>query len=105
MKNWGTSYSVEVGIGTPPQTFDSMLDTGSGDFWVVERCTNQTECGMSKPFDETKSSTFKGTNEPYSIQYMKGETSGYWVQDMVSIGEQSNLTWFGESPTHAHART
>lgn len=82
-----------------------MIDTGSGDFWVIERCTDQQECGMSKPFDETQSSTFKGTSEPYSIQYMKGETSGFWAQDVVSIGEQSNLTWFGESKVKADRLT
>lgn len=105
LKNWGSSYTVSTDIGTPPQTFDSMIDTGSGDFWVIERCMNQTECGQSKPFDETKSSTFKGTQTVYNISYLSGETSGYWAQDVVAIGDQSNTTWFGESLSFLRALT
>ncbi|KLT46348.1 acid protease [Cutaneotrichosporon oleaginosum] len=95
VQNWGSSYSVQVDIGTPPQTFDTFIDTGSSDLWVVGRCQDPRECGMSKPFVPKDSSSFQGTGRIFNITYLKGETVGEWVEDVVSVGGVGIRTMFG----------
>lgn len=29
-----SKYGLAIGVGTPPQIFDVLLDTGSADFWI-----------------------------------------------------------------------
>ncbi|CAI5536731.1 unnamed protein product [Closterium sp. Naga37s-1] len=56
-------YYVQLGIGTPPQTFNLDIDTGSNLLWV--NCLPCNPCTLSKtlqtnpPFDSTKSSSVK----------------------------------------------
>jgi len=51
------SYSGVVSIGTPAQSFNIILDTGSSDFWVAT--TSCTACTSDIPLlDPSKSSTY-----------------------------------------------
>ncbi|GME85484.1 unnamed protein product [Ambrosiozyma monospora] len=45
MKNQGVFYSVDVGIGANGDTVTILLDTGSSDFWVMNK--NNTYCSAS----------------------------------------------------------
>jgi cathepsin D len=66
-----TSYYGVVSIGTPPQQFNVILDTGSSDLWVA---SNQClSCQLQSPgFNPQSSSTFVSTNRPIDIQYGSG---------------------------------
>jgi cathepsin D len=86
-----------VDIGTPPQTFDTFIDTGSSDLWVVTRCQDAAECGMSKPFVPADSSSYKPTGRVFNITYIKGETLGEWGEDVVSVGGVAHRTLFGKA--------
>lgn len=89
---------MQVDIGTPPQSFDTFIDTGSADLWVVGRCQDHRECGMSKPFTPAESTSYQATGRLFNISYIKGETSGEWAEDVVSVGGVGIRTMFGASP-------
>ncbi|GAA5879351.1 hypothetical protein JCM8547_008119 [Rhodosporidiobolus lusitaniae] len=75
-----------VSIGTPPQDFPLLVDTGSADLWVYAEGTgsNQAE------WDASRSSTAVTTPAvPWDIQYGKGEQTGYLNEDIVTIGGYS----------------
>ncbi|GMK56133.1 hypothetical protein CspeluHIS016_0211890 [Cutaneotrichosporon spelunceum] len=105
LKNWGSSYSVPIEIGTPPQTFDAFVDTGSTDMWVVTACKDPWECGMSKAFVPSESSTYEGTGRAFSISYVKGETRGEWANDTVGVGGTSFPLLFGVADQVTEWRT
>jgi hypothetical protein len=88
--SWGAGYTVEVGVGTPPQKFDMLVDTGSDYFWVIGTCDDATDCGNSSVFRSAASSTFQPTGMPFNISYLDGGLQrGYWGFDQVSVGGQT----------------
>ncbi|KIK69444.1 hypothetical protein GYMLUDRAFT_68042 [Collybiopsis luxurians FD-317 M1] len=87
------SYFGTISIGTPGQSMNIVLDTGSSDLWVVG--TNCLGCGTGTPaFDSTKSSSFQSTtsssgsstNGETTIQYGSGTVRGTLAQDTVEMG-------------------
>lgn len=79
------SYFATVDIGTPPQSFDLVMDTGSSDLWVAD--TSCTSCPRGIPlFDPSKSTTAQLSNTPTNIKYGSGEVAGQRAQDVVSMG-------------------
>ncbi|KAJ4396532.1 hypothetical protein N0V93_000752 [Gnomoniopsis smithogilvyi] len=89
---WYTTFSV----GTPPQNFTALFDTGSPSFIVGgSTCTT---CGTKNLFDPSLSSTYvdsPGTYENYlfstgadSIPFSEPEgATGYLVQDTIAWGD------------------
>jgi cathepsin D len=82
-----SSYIASIDIGTPPQTMNVVLDTGSSDLWVADdKCTN---CDASTPlFQSTKSSTLQfstSTNSEVQLTYGSGQVSGGLARDTVSM--------------------
>ncbi|KAF9232681.1 aspartic peptidase domain-containing protein [Melanogaster broomeanus] len=81
-----SSYSGPVSIGTPSQTFELILDTGSSDLWVATtECT--LACTSQNPlFDPTKSSTYQSSAGSLEIDYGSGSVLGVVSQDTVTFG-------------------
>jgi len=77
------SYAASLSIGTPPQTFNVVLDTGSSDLWVAD--TGCTSCSGITLFDHTKSTSFNASNVATTIPYGQGRVSGQIVQDTVTM--------------------
>lgn len=78
-------YYGEVQVGTPPQTFEVILDTGSSDLWLAgSDCI--TGCDTVKQtFDPKSSSSFVDSGFPIDIQYGSGEVSGDIGNDTVTF--------------------
>ncbi|XP_072419851.1 pepsin A-like [Chiloscyllium punctatum] len=79
------SYYGTISIGTPPQSFTVIFDTGSSNLWVPSVYCSSQSCTNHKKFSPSKSSTFQSTNQPLSIQYGSGSMTGVLGYDTVTI--------------------
>uniref|UniRef100_A0A8C7BW05 Peptidase A1 domain-containing protein n=1 Tax=Neovison vison TaxID=452646 RepID=A0A8C7BW05_NEOVI len=78
-------YFGKIYIGTPPQEFTVVFDTGSSDLWVPSVYCKSYACQKHHRFDPAKSSTFQNLNEPLSIQYGTGSMQGFLGLDSVTV--------------------
>ncbi|TKS77528.1 Pepsin A [Collichthys lucidus] len=80
------SYYGVISIGTPPQSFSVIFDTGSSNLWIPSVYCNSQACQNHRKFNPQQSSTFKWGNRPLSIQYGTGSMTGYLASDTVEVG-------------------
>ena len=78
------SYLGVIEIGTPPQQFEVVLDTGSSDLWVTD--TACAACQGGALFDPSASSTFQATSDFTNIRYGSGEIAGPIASETVRLG-------------------
>lgn len=81
-------YYGEISIGTPPQTFSVVFDTGSANLWVPSsRCKGfNLACFLHRRYASDKSDTFVRDGTPFAIKYGSGSMSGFISHDKISVG-------------------
>ncbi|OAY51000.1 aspartic proteinase 36 [Manihot esculenta] len=99
-------YTTRIYVGTPPQEFALIVDTGSTVTYVP--CSTCEQCGMHQDprFQPDASSTYKplkcnpscncddeGKQCTYERRYAeKSSSSGVLAEDVISFGNESELT-------------
>ncbi|KAK5894542.1 hypothetical protein CesoFtcFv8_011225 [Champsocephalus esox] len=96
------SYYGVISIGTPPQSFSVIFDTGSSNLWIPSVYCSSQACQNHRKFNPQQSSTFKWGSQSLSIQYGTGSMTGYLAIDTVEVGGISVVNQvFGISKTEA----
>lgn len=91
LKNFANSqYYAIIGVGTPPQKFKVIFDTGSSNLWIQSSICHTAGCLQHAGFDINKSKTFKkhyvsGKIPIFSIKYGTGKITGEFVEDTVDV--------------------
>ncbi|XP_036151704.1 pepsin A-5-like isoform X1 [Myotis myotis] len=88
MRNYLDIYYVGIiSIGTPPQKFKVVFDTGSADLWVPSIYCSSPACVTHKTFKPRESSTFQDADRPIWLLYGSGSMTGLLGYDDVRVGD------------------
>ncbi|NXJ26777.1 PEPA protein, partial [Dicrurus megarhynchus] len=78
-------YFGTISIGTPPQEFTVVFDTGSSNLWVPSVFCSSPACRNHNRFNPAESSTFLSTNDTLFIAYGTGSMTGVLGYDIVNV--------------------
>ncbi|XP_068120974.1 gastricsin-like isoform X2 [Hyperolius riggenbachi] len=80
-----TYYYGQISIGTPPQNFLVLFDTGSSNLWVPSTSCQSAACSNHNMFNPSQSSTYTSNNQQFTMSYGSGSVSGVFGYDTVTV--------------------
>ncbi|RMZ89202.1 hypothetical protein DV736_g3578, partial [Chaetothyriales sp. CBS 134916] len=91
LNNEESLYYANVTLGTPEQSLQLHLDTGSSDLWVnspsSSLCQSSSSACEGGTYDSSSSSTYKLVNNDFNISYVDGSGAlGDYVSDTLDFG-------------------
>ncbi|EEF50033.1 Aspartic proteinase precursor, putative [Ricinus communis] len=88
LKNYlDTQYFGEISIGSPPQTFTVIFDTGSSNLWIPSaKCYFSLACYFHSRYKSSRSTTYIRNGTTCKIRYGTGSIVGFFSQDTVEVG-------------------
>ncbi|CAO3597860.1 unnamed protein product [Absidia cylindrospora] len=89
LENIDIAYLIDVSVGTPPQPFTLLLDTGSSASWVPSYGCGRF-CGFpNRTLRPNDSDTFNSTNMLFTVTYGQGYSHGLFAQDTFTVNGAS----------------
>nr|XP_040137952.1 gastricsin-like [Ictidomys tridecemlineatus] len=85
MSYMDAAYFGEISIGTPPQNFLVLFDTGSSNLWVPSVYCQSQACTTHPRFNPSESSTFSTNGQTFSLQYGTGSLTGFFGYDTLTV--------------------
>ncbi|KAI9499273.1 endopeptidase [Zychaea mexicana] len=79
-------YYGEIEIGTPPQPFTVVFDTGSSNLWVPSTHCNSIACFLHRRYSSDQSESFQENGTEFAIRYGTGSLEGFISEDILTMG-------------------
>ncbi|CAG9324705.1 unnamed protein product [Blepharisma stoltei] len=87
LKNYQSAqYYGPIHLGTPPQEFQVVFDTGSSNLWVPSKFCISPSCLFHNKYRRDQSNTYESDGTPITIEYGSGKVEGVLSQDKVTWG-------------------
>ncbi|XP_010615901.1 gastricsin [Fukomys damarensis] len=87
MSYMDASYFGEISLGTPPQNFQVLFDTGSSNLWVPSVYCKSLACITHPRFNPNVSSTYTSAGQSFALEYGSGSLTGIFGYDTMTIQE------------------
>ncbi|XP_064538716.1 pepsin-2B-like [Drosophila montana] len=78
-------YYGVITIGTPPQSFNVLFDTGSSNLWVPSNQCPSEACMDHSRYNPAASTSYKYNGKPITLVYGTGNMTGYLAVDVVNV--------------------
>ncbi|XP_018406437.1 PREDICTED: lysosomal aspartic protease-like [Cyphomyrmex costatus] len=78
-------YYGVISVGTPPQKFKVLFDTGASNFFVPSIICDNVACLSHSKYDSNKSHSYIEVGTYIGLDYAVGTLTGYLSTDVVNI--------------------